>query len=107
MLREPGVPDFQKKSSSQEINKALAENPLSFYFLPEVITMKKILLHIAVLIVFSLPAWAQDSSRTAVIQFEQTEMDSIVVVADSTAERVFHFKNSGTDTLKILALRPS
>lgn len=69
--------------------------------------MKKFMLNAAILFALSLPAWAQDSSRTAVIQFEQTQFDSIVVVADSTAERVFRFENSGTDTLKILALRPS
>ena len=68
--------------------------------------MKNILIKVAVLIGFCLPLWAQDSSGTAVIQFEQTRFDSNSVQADSLAERVFRFKNTGTDTLKILALRP-
>ena len=68
--------------------------------------MKSIFIKVAVLIGFCLPLWAQDSTGTAVIQFEQTRFDSILVKPDSVAERVFRFKNTGTDTLKILALRP-
>ncbi len=69
--------------------------------------MKTFLFYVCVLFAANVPVWAQDSTRTAVIQFEQTHIDSIVVAADSTTEQVFRFKNSGTDTLKILALRPS
>ncbi len=84
----------------------LAYIQVSFYFLFEVNMMLKILTTGILLIALSPSLWAQDSSGTAVIQFEQTRFDSIIVETDSLAERVFRFKNAGTDTLKILALRP-
>lgn len=48
----------------------------------------------------------QDSLKTARIVFSEKEVDFKTIPQGTVAEHVFHFKNTGTDTLKILKVRP-
>ncbi len=48
----------------------------------------------------------QDSLKTARITFDEKEYDFKTVPQGVVAEHVFHFKNTGRDTLRILKVRP-
>ena len=48
----------------------------------------------------------QDSAKTARIVFTEKEYDFKTVPQGVVAEHVFHFKNTGKDTLKIFKVKP-
>ena len=66
----------------------------------------KILIQISVILtILCTYNLAQDESA-AMIQFEHTKYDFQTITADSALTVVFKFINSGTDTLRILSVRP-
>ena len=60
------------------------------------------------LLMLCLPVFAlgQDSLHTARIAFDKKDHDFKTIPQGTVAEYVFHFKNVGTDTLKIFKVKP-
>jgi len=64
--------------------------------------------HRFLVLIFLLPVFilGQGSLKTARISFAEKEYDFKTIAQGTVAEHVFHFKNIGQDTLKILKVRP-
>lgn len=66
----------------------------------------KILLRLILVLLFLNTTLYAQKSGAPFIQFEPTEYDFKDVQAESSLKYIFKFQNTGSDTLKILKVRP-